>query len=410
MGSNANFWTATENSSTNAYNRNFNTGASMNSNNNNKSNNYYSVRLVKDSSEGTVKVPSIYPLLYKSYRQARKNKRNTKTQLKFELNVETNLLKLAEELVNRTYELSPSVCFINEKPVKREVVAADFRDRVVHHLLCSWLFPIFEKQFIYDSYSCRKGKGTLFGINRIRGFLRAASDDFRKDCWVLRLDVKGFFMSIDKALLYDFIVDGLDKAKWMGIPDVTLCEYLVKKIVFSMPLETAMFRSPPDAWDDLPKDKTLKYAGEDKGLPIGNLTSQLFGNIYMNKIDHFVKRTLKIRYYGRYVDDMVLVSDNKEMLIDAIDKIRRFLKEELKLTLHPRKINLQPAAYGFDFLGVHILPYRVYPGNRIRRNCKNALTQRSNKHEATIESYEGMFKHLNGTRKLKMMIDRSKGV
>ena len=160
VGSNANFWTATENNSSNAYNRNFNTGASMNSNNNNK-NNQYSVRLVKDSSEGTLSVPSLYSLLYKSYRLARKNKRNTRSQLKFELDLESNLLRLAQELYSRTYELSPSVCFINELPVKREVVAADFRDRVVHHLLCSWLFPIFERQFIFDSYSCRKGKGTL---------------------------------------------------------------------------------------------------------------------------------------------------------------------------------------------------------------------------------------------------------
>ncbi|OWV00337.1 FISUMP domain-containing protein [Fibrobacter sp. UWR2] len=161
LGSNANFWTATENSSTNAYNRNFDTGASMNSNNNNKTNNAFSVRLVKDSSEGTISVPSLYRLLYKSYRLARKNKRNTRSQLKFELDLESNLLRLAQELYSRTYELSPSVCFINELPVKREVVAADFRDRVVHHLLCSWLFPIFERQFIFDSYSCRKGKGTF---------------------------------------------------------------------------------------------------------------------------------------------------------------------------------------------------------------------------------------------------------
>lgn len=385
----------------------------MNSNNNNKTSNAYSVRLVKDSSEGTLTVPSIYPLLYRSYRQARKNKRNTKSQLKFELALETNLLKLANELVSRSYDLSPSVCFINETPVKREVVAADFRDRVVHHLLCSWLFPIFERQFIHDSYSCRKGKGTLFGINRVRGFLRAASADFHKDCWVLRLDVKGFFMSINKALLYNLIIDGLNKAKWKGVPDIRLCEYLVKMIVFAMPLETAMFRSPPEAWDDLPKDKTLKFAGESKGLPIGNLTSQLFGNIYMNKLDQYVKRTLKIRYYGRYVDDMVLVSDNKETLIDSIDKIRQFLQNELKLTLHPRKINLQPAAYGFDFLGVHILPYRVYPGTRLRKNCKSAIQNpvpNLEKQKSRVSSYEGMFKHLNGTRKLQKLIDDSKPI
>lgn len=410
LGSNANFWTATENSSSNAYNRNFNTGASMNSNNNNKSNGY-SVRLVKDSSEGTLSVPSLYRLLYKSYRLARKNKRNTRSQLKFELDLESNLLRLAQELYSRTYELSPSVCFINELPVKREVVAADFRDRVVHHLLCSWLFPIFERQFIFDSYSCRKGKGTLFGINRARGFLRAASNDFHGDCWVLKLDVKGFFMNINKDLLYGFIMDGLERAKWSDVPDIDLCKYLIKKIVYAKPLDTAIFRSPPEAWDDLPHDKSMKYAGDERGLPIGNLTSQLFGNIYMNKLDHFVKRKLKIRYYGRYVDDMVLVSDDKERLVDAIDRIRKFLKKELLLTLHPHKIQLQPAAFGFDFLGVHILPYRVYPGTMVLKNCKKAVVNPDNDHakqESRINSYEGMFKHLNGTSKIRKFIADSR--
>lgn len=410
LGSNAFFWTATENSSSNAYNRNFNTGASMNSDNNNKSNGY-SVRLVKDSSEGTLSVPSLYRLLYKSYRLARKNKRNTRSQLKFELDLEPNLLRLAHELYSRTYELSPSVCFINEMPVKREVVAADFRDRVVHHLLCSWLFPIFERQFIFDSYSCRKGKGTLFGINRARGFLRAASNDFHRDCWVLKLDVKGFFMNINKDLLYRFIMEGLEKTGWNGVPDTGLCKYLIKKIVYAKPLDTAIFRSPPEAWNDLPHDKTMKYAGNERGLPIGNLTSQLFGNIYMNKLDHFVKRELKIRYYGRYVDDMVLVSEKKERLVDAIDRIRKFLKKELLLTLHPRKIQLQPAAFGFDFLGVHILPYRVYPGFRVLKNCKNAVANPDNdntKQEARINSYEGMFKHLNGTSKIRKFIADSR--
>ena len=323
------------------------------------------------------------------------------------MNLEHNLLVLSNELENRTYKLSPAICFINEKPVKREVVAANFRDRVVHHLLCSWIFPIFERQFIYDSYSCRKNKGTLFGINRARYFIKAASDNFHKDCWVLRLDVKGFFMSINKELLFKLIMDGIHKSKIKNIPDNDLCKYLIRLIVFSNPIETAIFQSPVRAWLDLPNDKTLKYAGIENGLPIGNLTSQLFGNVYMNQLDHYIKQKLKIKYYGRYVDDMVLVSDNKQILLEAMPKIRDFLKNELKLTLHPKKIRLQQARKGFDFLGVRILPYRVYPGRRIMVNCKNTITNRAATRNQ-IESYLGIMKHLNGANKLRNELEHKK--
>lgn len=146
-------------------------------------------------------------------------------------------MSLSQVLYDRTYELSPAICFINEKTVKREIIAADFRDRVVHHLLYRWLYPIFDRQFIYDSYSCRVGKGTLFGINRAKGFIRAASEDFCKECFVLRLDVSGFFMGINRQKLYELIIEGLNHARWNNIPDKNLAMYLVKKIVFHNPLE-----------------------------------------------------------------------------------------------------------------------------------------------------------------------------
>lgn len=350
VGSNANFWTITE-SGSNAYNRNFDTGATMNQNTNNK-NNGYSVRLVKESSERErLDVGSLFLLLYRSYRDARRNKRNTRSQLRFESDLEHNILELAVLLESREYAPLPSACFINDLPVKREVIAADFRDRVVHHLLCSWLFPVFERRFIHDSYSCRKGKGTLFGINRVRGFLRKSSDDFRRDCWVLRLDIKGFFMHIDKELLYAHILDGLDRCEWWGVPDRELCRFLVRTVVFADPLENAVIRSPCLAWVDLPHDKSLMYSGIGKGLPIGNLTSQLFANIYLNPLDQFIKRELKISCYGRYVDDMVLVHSDRNVLLRAISAIREYLRNELLLQLHPKKIHLQPVSRGVCFPG-----------------------------------------------------------
>lgn len=393
VGSNSNFWTATENDSSNAYNRNLDTGASMSSNNNNK-NNGYSVRLVEDSNEKHRKLSlsELFLLLKECYYEARKHKRNTKSQLQFELNLESNLLELANQLYYRTYNMKPSVCFINEKPVKREVIAADFRDRIVHHLLCRWLFPIFERLFIYDSYSCRKNKGTLFGVNRIRKFIKSASNNFTKECWSLRLDIKGFFMSINKQKLYNLIIEGLQKQNYAKVEDIDLCNFLIRKIVFANPIKNCVFNSPFYKWNDLPKDKSLKYNSDNKGLPIGNLTSQLFANIYLNPLDHFVKRILKIKYYGRYVDDMILISTIKQQLLETINKIRIFLKERLLLELHPKKVKLQDIKKGFSFLGVFILPCRVFPSFRIRNNFNNTLYNNPNE----SDNYFGLFSYLNG--------------
>jgi len=335
-------------------------------------------------------------MLHQAYLDARRHKRNTLNQLRFERNLESELLQLHVELVARTYDLRPGICFINEEPVKREIVAADFRDRVVHHLLFNWIAPIFEQQFIYDSYSCRKGKGTLFGIRRAEGFLRAASDDFRKDCWVLRLDIQGFFMAIDRNILHGLVLRGLEKANWKGVLDRDLCEYLIRIIIYHDPLAKARFQSPPEAWDDLPSDKSLMGSAPNCGLPIGNLTSQLFANVYLNALDQFIKRDLKIRRYGRYVDDMVLMHSDKQVLLDAIEPIRSFLSSQLHLTLHPRKIQLQPAVHGFAFLGVFILPFRTYPGQRLVRNFRQCLKcPISDAHQQMqrVQSYLGFLQH-----------------
>ncbi len=412
LGKNANFWSSTENNSNNAFNLNVNDN-NANVNNNNKTNGN-SVRCLQNSMEaGRVAPPDpdvsrdfLCRELLQCYRDARRHKRNTYNQLKFETNLERNLLELASDLCSRSYELSPSICFINEFPVKREIIAADFRDRVVHHLLYKWLYPIFDRQFIYDSYSCRIGKGTLFGINRARGFVRAASEDFRSECYVLRLDVSGFFMGICRDKLYQLVVEGLNRANWIGVPDRGLADYLIRKIVFQNPLNNSICKSPSSAWDDLPQNKSLKFATPGCGLPIGNLTSQLFGNVYMNPLDHFVKRKLKVRYYGRYVDDMVLVHQNRDFLRSCKERIRDFLKSELFLTLHPQKIYLQSVLNGFPFLGAFILPWRTYPGRRIMKNFKicvhnpleDALSQRFR-----LQSYCGLLKHFDCQKMIKIM-------
>ena len=152
--------------------------------------------------------------LFDAYYDARKHKRNTKSQLRFELDLEHNLIALFLEIKNRTYCPSRCMCFICEKPVKREIFASPFRDRIVHHLLFNYISPIFERTFIYDSYSCRKGKGTLFAQKRFVHHIRSCSNNYQEECFVLKLDLKGYFMSIDKAILKTIVCEELQKKRF----------------------------------------------------------------------------------------------------------------------------------------------------------------------------------------------------
>jgi hypothetical protein len=392
-GNNGNWWSATENDANNAWNRNMNyNNENVNRNNNNKTN-LYSVRCAQDCDGGGAGKP-VSPLfleLHRAYLDARRHKRNTPNQIRFERCLEAELLSLERELLSFEYELKPSVCFINELPVKREIIAAHFRDRVIHHFLYNRIYPIFDRKFIYDSYSCRVGKGTLFGIKRARRFLKSCGAEAA--VWVLRLDIQGFFMAIDRKILYGLLMGGIGG----GIDPLT--RFLIGKIVFNDPLRGAVFRSPPGAWNDLPKDKSLMCSAPGCGLPIGNLTSQLFANVYLNPLDHFVKRVLKIKYYGRYVDDMLLIHGDRLVLLDAISRIREFLAKELRLTLHPRKIRLQRADKGFAFLGAYIYLRKIMAGRRIVKNFKQCIYdpcpdwERQNRR---VQSYLGLMSHFGG--------------
>ena len=153
--------------------------------------------------------------LFRAYYDARKNKRNKINSLAFEIDYEKQLFKLADEIWDYRYEPEPSVCFISDYPVKREIFAASFRDRVVHHLIYNYISPIFEKRFINDAYSCRPGKGTSYGIKRLDHFIRSCSENYKKDCYVLKLDIKGYFMSMNRSVLYEKTVKTLQKV-WGG--------------------------------------------------------------------------------------------------------------------------------------------------------------------------------------------------
>lgn len=291
--------------------------------------------------------------LFRAYYDARRNKRSTINSLAFEAEYEKNLFELHEEIINRKYEIGESIAFIADKPVKREIFAAKFRDRVVHHLLYNYLSPIFEPLFLPDSYACRVNKGTHYGIKRLNHFIRSCSENYQKDCWILKLDIKGYFMSIDRFILFQKVENVIYKHFSIVVVkdgfDFDLVFYLLRQVIFNDPTKNCVIKSQKSDWAGLPKSKSLFYAGKNKGLPIGNLTSQFFGNVYLNDFDHFAKSKLGCEYYGRYVDDFVIVHRDKEYLKSIIPKIARYLKENLGLELHNKKIYLQHFKKGVQF-------------------------------------------------------------
>lgn len=306
--------------------------------------------------------------LFKAYYQARKNKRKKQSVMAFEIDYEPKLFKLGRELAEGNYKIGKSICFISFKPVQREIFAADFRDRIVHHLVFNYIKLIFENSFINDSYSCRPRKGTLYGIKRLDHFIRSCSQNYKKDCHILKLDIQGYFMSIDRNILFNQIEEKIKNYKGHRKFSTTWILKLIHQIIFHDPTKNCLINGKKSDWSGLPKSKSLFGAEKDKGLPIGNLTSQLFGNVYLDGFDHFVKYNLSCKYYGRYVDDIVIVHPDRKYLKSMIPIIRIFLRQNLKLDLHPKKIYLQSYKNGVSFLGTFLKPHRIYVRNRVKGN------------------------------------------
>jgi RNA-directed DNA polymerase len=295
------------------------------------------------------------------------------------LDYENNLIQLWNELNDGSYQPGKSIAFIVHKPVQREIFAADFRDRVVHHLIINKLNPLFEKEFIKDSYACRVGKGTHHGISRANKFIRQCSKNYKDNCHVLKLDIEGFFMHINKEILFSRLQKFIEAQYKQNDKELVL--EICHKIIFNSPTENCIIKGAAKNWEGLPKNKSLFHCPPNSGLPIGNLTSQIFANFYMSAFDHFMKKELGIRYYGRYVDDFIIVHPNKEYLKSLIPVISNYLNDELKLKLHPKKIYLQHYTKGVKFLGTVIKPNRIYIANRTKGNFYNAIQ----KHNEVIE-------------------------
>ena len=280
---------------------------------------------------------------------------------KFGSRLTDNILQLHEELANLSYVHGGYKAFNISDPKPRNIHKATVRDRVLHHAIYRKLYPFFERVFITDSYSCQLGKGTHKAINRLGKFYQQASKNNRRTVWVLKCDIRKFFASIDHKILLEIL------AKY--IPDKNIL-WLLEQVI-----------------------KSFHFGEDGRGLPLGNLTSQLFCNVYMNEFDQFVKHKLKVKYYVRYADDFVFLSDNKSWLLSLIAPISEFLSEELKLSLHPDKIFIKTVASGVDFLGWVNFPHHRVLRNVTKRRMFKGIRQRP-KNE-TLQSYLGLISHGN---------------
>lgn len=276
--------------------------------------------------------------LFEASRKARRGKRLKSSVIRFENDLEEELLLLHSELREKSYTPGSYREFTIYERKKRKISAAPYRDRVVHHALCNIIEPIFETTFIFDSYACRKDKGTHRAVERFSAFCR-------KNRYVLKLDIKKYFPSIDHRILSEKI------ERKIKCPDTL---WLVRTIIDAS--------NPQDpVIEYFPGDSLFEPLLRRKGIPIGNLTSQFFANIYLNDLDHYVKERLRCRYYIRYVDDLCVLDDSKSRLWEVREGIERFLEGE-RLKLHPRKVVVAPVSIGIDFLG-----YRIFPTHRLLR-------------------------------------------
>lgn len=383
--------------------------------NNNNRNNGLAVRAVRQHLPETDSVfrltrESLMADLRQAYYDARRHKRGKPYVQRFETRLEQNLGELCDELYERRYRPRPSSCFIITDPKKREVFAADFRDRIVHHLYYNYTHTLFERTFIHDSYSCIKGRGTHYGIRRLAQHIRQESQGYTVPCWVMKMDIRGYFMHIDRRRLLGICLDTIERmrrhycsashaARWEEVIDIGFVRYLTEAIVLLDPTEDCRIVGRLEDWDDLPHDKSLFHSPEGCGLPIGNLTSQLLSNVYLNMLDQYMKRELGCRHYGRYVDDFYVVSADREWLLSLVPQVRMALKERLGLDFHDGKLCVTSVWHGAEFLGSWLKPHRIYASRSSARRFRRKLEALADRNPVTwvapLNSYCGLLSHWN---------------
>jgi len=308
--------------------------------------------------------------LLTSWQEFLRGKKNRKDVATFTLHFSDNLVTLHQDLITKQYRHGGYFAFKISDPKPRDIHKASLRDRIVHHALYRSLYPYFDRQFIFDSYSCRLGKGTYKAMDRARSFGLKVSQNNTKTAWVLKGDIRKFFASIDHTVLKKILRDSIED------PDTM---WLLEQVIDSF------------STDGKP----------NVGLPLGNLTSQLLVNIYMNQFDQFVKRSLKEKYYIRYADDFLIFSQSKVYLEELIPKLSQYLETNLKLSLNSKKVFIKTLASGVDFLGwIHFSHHRI-----LRTATKHHMLKRlqGNNSLETLNSYLGMLGHGN-TFKLSQKI------
>lgn len=297
-----------------------------------------------------------------------RGKRRRKDVMFFQLKLGENLSELQRDLETKTYVHGPYTAFDISDPKPRNIHKALVRDRVLHHLIHKEIYPYFDRRFIYDSYSCRKNKGVHCALDRFKYFAGKVSKNHTKQCYVLKCDIRKFFASIDHDIIKKILAWHIEdrNIRW-------LCGQIISS-----------FEATPG-----------------RGLPLGNLTSQLFANVYMHEFDIFIKQKLKIKYYIRYADDFVILSDDRKYLEEVLPKINNFLETNLKLKLHPEKVYIKTYSSGIDFLGWIHFPHHLLIRTRTKRKIIKILKRYPR--PETINSYRGLLGHGN-TYKIRKQI------
>lgn len=309
--------------------------------------------------------PFSFEQLVQAWLDCRRNKRQSESAQAFEAHAEANLCALRDELLDGTYKPGQSTCFVVTRPKVREVWAASFRDRIVHHLLYNHISPRFYASFVHTSCACIPGRGTLYAAQQLEHSVRSITQNWSLNAFYLKMDLSNFFVAIDKATLRAQLAKKVHEPWWMALADT---------ILMHDPRTNVQVRSSPELMAQVPNHKSLFNAPDGRGLPIGNLSSQFFANVHLDALDQFCKHQVKAKHYARYVDDFVLLHQSPQWLNAARDRITEWLPHTLGAEVNPRKTILQPIARGVDFVGHVIKPWRRTTRPRAVRTAVKRLS------------------------------------